>query len=237
MGAAVVHHLLDIAAVGQRPLHLLLQLRQGNGGQLDVKALQQLALVAHGRPEIKGPRPDLQDADIPKGAHHIAHCQKRRQPLLKGGIFQPAVAQIGERHAEAAQHLAGGKQAALAVPQAHAVLIGALVPGTPQQHRHVQLLGQPGADVLRAEIAVGDEQAVHMGLAEAAAHRRPICLIVEKALRIDACHVHKADAQLLQSLPRQLRIFHRRRRGKDIPARRHKTKGHLLHGIAPLQHE
>ena len=195
-----------------------------------MEAPQQLTLVTHGRPEVKGPRPDLQNADVPEGAYHIAHRQKRHQSLLKGGVLQPTVAQIGARHTEAAQHLAGSEQTALTVPQANAVFIGALIPRAPQQHRYVQLPGKPGADVLCAEIAVGDEQTVHVGLAEAAAHRRPIRLIVEKALRIDARHVHKADAQLLQTLPRQVRILHCRRRGKDVSPRRHKTQGHLLHG-------
>ena len=129
--AAVGHDGSDLRAFGLGSPDFPGQLRQRNGGELDIELLQQFTLIAHRGPEIKGAGTDLQNADAAEGLDNIAHRRKVPDAPLKRGILQTAVAKIGERHTEAAQHLAGGKQAALAVPQADAVFIRPLVPRPP----------------------------------------------------------------------------------------------------------
>ena len=67
---------LHLVPVRNSPLNFPGQLRQGDGRQLHAEFFQQLTLVAHSAPKVKGPWPNLQNADIAESLHHIAHSQK-----------------------------------------------------------------------------------------------------------------------------------------------------------------
>ena len=220
---AVGNDFLHLGLLGAPLLHFGIQLGQGDGRQLDVELLQQLALVAHGRPEVEGPGADLQNPGVAEHLHHVAHRQKVPDAPFKLGIRQIAVVHVGEGHPEAPQHLARGKQAALAVPQAHAVFVGALVPRAPEQHRHVQLPGQAGALVFRAEIGVGQEQAVHLFPLELLADGGHARVIVEQPLLVDIVDVHKIHAQRPQTVGGQLSVLHGGGGAEDCPAGRGKA--------------
>ena len=113
---AIIHDLLHLGALGNRFLHLACQLRQGNGCKLHIEFLQQLALIAHGAPEVKGPGADLQNPDVAEGLHHLADRQEIPKTPFKNRILQTAVGQVGKRYAKTAQHFTCGKQAALCIP-------------------------------------------------------------------------------------------------------------------------
>ena len=76
----------------------------------------------------------MQDTGVAEHLHHVAHRQKVLHTPLKLRVRQAAVGHVGEGNLEAAQDLAGGEQAALAIAQAGAVGLGALVARAPQQH-------------------------------------------------------------------------------------------------------
>ena len=161
---------------------------------------------------------------MPEYPDHIAHRQEVPDAPFKFRISQVAVVHIGEGNPEPAQHLSGGKQAALAVPQAHALFVGPLVPGTPQQHRHIQLLRQPGAFIFRAEIGMGKEQAIHLFLPEFLRDRIHARVVVEQSFVIDVVDVHEIDSQLPQPVCGQLPVLHRRRCAENSPPRWCKTQ-------------
>ena len=212
---AVGHGFFHLGAVGNGFFHLGGQFGQRHGGQLHAEPLQQFPFVADGGPEIKGPGADLQNADLLKGTHHVAHRQKIFDAPGKDRVGEAAVGQVGKGHAEPPQHLAGGKQAALGIPQAGAVRFGALVQGAPQQYRYLQVLGQPGAEVLGAKVAVGQQQAVHTGSAEFCQHFQPVFLAVQQALLVDIVNVHKVHPQLPQALGGKIAVFYGVGRRKD----------------------
>ena len=118
--------------VGLGVAHGLDKLGHGDGRKLDVELLEQLALVAHGRPEVEGAGGHLQDAGVLEGLDHVAHGQKVPDAALELGVGQTAIGHVGKGHLEAAQHFAGGEQAALAIAQTGAVGLGALVARAPQ---------------------------------------------------------------------------------------------------------
>ena len=120
--------------VGLGVAHGLDKLGHGDGRKLDVELLEQLALVAHGRPEVERTGGHLQNAGVLEGLDHVAHGQEVPDAALELGVGQAAVGHVGEGNLEAAQNLAGGEQAALAIAQAGAVGLGALVAWAPQQH-------------------------------------------------------------------------------------------------------
>lgn len=145
-------------------------------------------------------RPDLQNACVAEGAHHVAHRQEIPQAPLKHRVVQAAVGEIGKGHAKAPQHFSRGEQPALGVPQSGAVGLRPLVQGTPQQHGDVQVFGKAGAQILRAKVAVGQKQPVHPGGPEFLQDLQPVVLVVEQALLVDVVNVHEVDAQLTQTL-------------------------------------
>ena len=120
--------------VGLGVAHSLDKFGHGDRRKLDVELLEQLALVAHGRPEVEWTGGHLQDAGVLEGLDHVANGQKVPNAALELGVGQAAVGHVGEGNLEAAQDLAGGEQAALAIAQACAVGLGALVARTPQQY-------------------------------------------------------------------------------------------------------
>ena len=215
---AIGHHLVHFAFFFPPLLHFGVKLRQGDGSQLNIEFFQQLPFVAHGGPEIEGPGADLQNAGVAEYPNHVAHGQEVLHAPLKFGVGQIAVIHIGEGYLEAAQHLAGGEQAALGIAQAHAVGVGPLIPGTPKQHRHVQFLGQPRALVFRAEVGVGDEQAVHLFPLEFFGDFRHPRVVVEQSFLVDIVDVHEIHAHFPKPVGGQLPVFHGGRGGEDGPA-------------------
>ena len=134
-------------------------------------------------------------------------AKKSQDPLLKHRVVEPAVGQVSKGHSEPPQHLAGGKETALGVPESGAIRGGPLIQRPPEQHRHIQVLGQPGADILSTEIAVGQQQAVHFFCPELLQNLEPVVLVIEQPFFIDVINVHKVHAQLpepVRSEPRYL---------------------------------
>ena len=127
---------LNIVLICDGFFHLCCQFRQRYGGQLDIEAFQQLPLVTHRRPEVKGTGTDLQDANISEGLYDSANRQKILHAPLKYRVTQPAVGQVGKRNLEPPQDFAGGKQAALRIPQAGAVRLRPLIQRSPKQNRY-----------------------------------------------------------------------------------------------------
>ncbi len=71
--------------VGLGVTHGLDKLGHGDGRKLDVELLEQLALVAHGGPEIERAGGHLQDAGALEGLDHVAHGQKSQTPRSNSG--------------------------------------------------------------------------------------------------------------------------------------------------------
>ena len=231
---AVGDGLLHLAALGDGFFDLRRQLRQGDGRELDVELLQQLTLVAHRAPEVEGPGADLENADVAEGLYHVADREEITHAALKHGVGKAAVSQVCKGYAEAPEHLAGGEEAALRVAQARAVGLRTLVQRSPEQHGDVQILGQPGAEVLGAEVAVGKQQPVHARGTEFFHDLQPVVLVVEQALLVDVVYVHKVDAQLPEPLRRQPAVLYRVGRTENAPSGGCKPQFYLSHALAPL---
>ena len=148
---------------------------------------------------------------------------------LEHGVGKAAVRQVCKGHAEAPEHLAGGKEAALRVAQARAVWLGALVQRAPEQNRDVQILGQPRAEVLGAEVAVRQKQALDTLRAELLEYPEPVVLAVKQALLIDVVNVHEVHAQFLQALCRQVPVLDRVGRAEYAAPRRSESQFDLRH--------
>ena len=220
---AVGNDLGDLGLFRPPLAHFGVQLGQRDGGQLDIELFQQLTLVAHGGPEIEGPGADLQNAGMTEHLDYIAHRQEIPDASFEFGIFQVAVVHVCEGHPEAPQHLAGGKQAALAVAEPHAVCIGPLIPGPPQQHRHVQGLCQTGALIFRAEVGVGQEQAVHLFPLEFFDDLFQPGVVVVQAFFIHIVYIHKVNIHLPQPIRGEFTVFHSSRGAENGPAGRRKA--------------
>ena len=220
--------------VGLGVAHGLDKLGHGDGRKLNVELLEQLALVAHGRPEVERAGGHLQDAGVLEGLDHVAHGQEVPNAALELGVGQAAVGHIGEGNLEAAKYLAGGEQAALAIAQAGAVGLGALVARTPQQHGQAELAGKAGANVLGAKVGVAQHDAVDALGAELFDDRLDMAVVEQQTLIVDVVDIHDVDADLAQAISRQPAILDRVRRAKDAAARGHKTELDLIHVRPPL---
>ena len=220
--------------VGLGVAHGLDKLGHGDGRKLDVELLEQLALVAHGRPEVERTGGHLQDAGVLEGLNDVTYGQEVPDATLELGIGQAAVGHVGEGDLEAAQNLAGGEQATLAVAQAGAVGLGALVARAPQQHRQAELAGKAGADVLGAKVGVTEHDAVDALGAELLDDGLDMAVVEQQALVVDVVDIHDVDADLAQAVSRQTAILDRVRRAKDTAARGHKTELDLIHVRPPL---
>ena len=165
---------------------------------------------------------------------HVAHGQKVPDTALELGIGQTAVGHVGEGNLEATQDLAGGEQAALAVTQAGAVRLGALIARAPQQHGQAELAGKASANVLGAKVGVAEHDAVDALGAELLDDRRDMAVVEQQALVVDVVDIHNLDADLAQAISRKAAILDRVRRAKDATARGHKTELDLIHVRPPL---
>ena len=146
-------------------------------------------------PEFIRPGADLQDTRIAEGLDDIADGQKALDPLIKGLVLQIAVGQIAKGYSKSAQYLACGKEAALAVPQANAILIRALIPGTPEKNRNLHASGQPGHLELRPKIAMWKENPIDMLSLEFLLNPNAVSVIMQKTvsrniINIDEIHPH-----------------------------------------------
>ena len=220
--------------VGLGVAHGLHKLGHGDGRKLDVELLEQLALVAHGRPEVERAGGHLQNTGALEGLDHIAHGQEVPDAALELGIGQAAVGHVGEGNLKAAQDLAGREQTALAVAQTGAVGLGALVARAPQQHGQAELAGKAGADILGTKVGVAEHDAVDALGAELLDDRRDMAVVEQQALVIDVVDIHDLDADLAQAISRKAAILDRVRRAKDTAARGHKAELDLVHVRPPL---
>ena len=220
--------------VGLGVAHSLDKLGHGDRRKLDVELLEQLALVAHGRPEVERTGGHLQDAGVLEGLDHVAHGQKVPNAALELGVGQAAVGHVGEGNLETAQDLAGGEQTALAIAQARAVGLGALVARTPQQHGQAELAGKASADVLGTKVGVAEHDTVDALGAELLHDRRDMAVVEQQALVVDVVDIHDVDADLAQAISRQAAILDCVRRAKDAAARGHKAELDLIHVRPPL---
>ena len=169
-----------------------------------------------------------------EGLDHVAHGQKVPDAALELGVGQAAVGHVGEGNLEAAQDLAGREQATLAVAQAGAVGLGALVALAPQQHGQAELTGKAGANVLGAKVGVAQHDAVNALGAELLDDRLDMAVVKQQALVVDVVDVHNVDADLAQAISRQAAILDRVRRAKNASARGHKAEFDLIHVRPPL---
>ena len=176
--------------------HLRSQFRKRNRGKLDVKFFQQLALVAHGGPEIERTRSDLKDSGVAEGIYHITYSKEILDAALKFRIGQTAVRHIGERNTKTAQHFSGCKQAALAVAETHTVLIRSLIARSPEEYRKPHFLCQSCTDIFRSEVSVREENSLYVFTAEFLLDFLTVRLIVKQTLLIDVCDIDKFNAEL-----------------------------------------
>ena len=220
--------------VGLGVAHSLDKFGHGDRRKLDVELLEQLALVAHGRPEVEWTGGHLQDAGVLEGLDHVANGQKVPNAALELGVGQAAVGHVGEGNLEAAQDLAGGEQTALAIAQARAVGLGALVARAPQQHGQAELAGKASANVLGAKVGVAQHNAIDALGAEFLDDRLNVAVVEQQALVIDVVDIHDVDADLAQAISRQAAILDCVRRAKDTAARGHKAELDLVHVRPPL---
>ncbi len=225
----VSHYLSRLRTLFLHLLHFCRQFRHGNRRQLDIEFLQQLALVTHGRPEVKRSRADLQDTDASECLYHIAYCQETVNTLCKLRILQITVCQIGKGHPESPQYLTGRKNTALAVAQTDSLFIRTFVPGTPQQHRKIQVLRQSCHLVFRAEITVREEKAVHFFLLEFLFDPDPVALVMQQAVLRNIVDIYEINPHFSKLLSRVISIFYCRRCTEDTPSGRSKPKSDLCH--------
>ena len=176
--------------------HLFGQFRQRNRRKLDVEFFQQLALVAHGGPEIERTRSDLKDSGVAEGIYHITYSKEILDAALKFRIGQTAVRHIGERNTKTAQHFSSCKQAALAVAETHTVLIRSLIARSPEEYRKPHFLCQSCTDIFRSEVSVREENSLYVFTAEFLLDFLTVRLIVKQTLLIDVCDIDKFNAEL-----------------------------------------
>ncbi len=215
--------------LGERCLHAAGELGQGHGHALDAKAFEELALVAHGGVELIGARPDLEDAGSLEGLHDIADSDEVTKAPLEDRIVHPAVRQVREGDAEAAQDLARGEKAALGVTQAGAVSLGTLVERAPEQHGLAEVLREAGADELRAKVAVGEEQPVHAGFLELLQDLEAVVLVVEQPLLVDILDIDELDAELAELVGDDGAVLAGIRCAEDAAARRRIAQDDAVH--------
>ena len=232
--ANVVEHGGHGPLVGLGVAHGLNKFGHGDGRKLNIELLKQLALVAHGRPEVERTGGHLQDAGVLEGLDHVAHGQEVPDAALELEVGQAAVGHVGEGSLEAAKYLAGREQATLAVAQTGAVGLGALVARAPQQHGQAELTGKAGANVLGAKVGVAQHDAVDALGAELLDDRLDMAVVKQQALVVDVVDVHNVDADLAQAISRQAAILDRVRRAKNASARGHKAELDLIHVRPPL---
>ena len=196
IGVAVSNDFFHLAALCFYFFHLRSQFRKRNRGKLDVKFFQQLALVAHGGPEIERTRSDLKDSGVAEGIYHITYSKEILDAALKFRIGQTAVRHIGERNTKTAQHFSGCKQAALAVAETHTVLIRSLIARSPEKYRKPHFLCQSCTDIFRSEVSVREENSLYVFTAEFLLDFLTVRLIVKQTLLIDVCDIDKFNAEL-----------------------------------------
>ena len=226
---AVCDGFLNLIPLGDGLFDLRGQFRQRNGRQLNVEPLQQLSLVAHGGPEVKGAGADLQNANAAEGLDHTAYRQEVPHTALKYGIIQPAVGQVCKGNLEPAQHLAGGKQTALGIPQANAVGLRTLIQRPPQQNGDIQVLGKSGADVLCTKVAVGEQNTVDACFPELGKHLQPVLLAVKQTFFVDIIDINEINIQFLEPLPGQVRVLDGIRCREDTASGGNKAQNNTCH--------
>ena len=196
IGVAVCNDFFYLAALCFYFFHLRSQFRKRNRGKLDVKFFQQLALVAHGGPEIERTRSDLKDSGVAEGIYHITYSKEILDAALKFRIGQTTVRHIGERNTKTAQHFSGCKQAALAVAETHTVFIRSLIARSPEEYRKPHFLCQSCTDIFRSEVSVREENSLYVFTAEFLLDFLTVRLIVKQTLLIDVCDIDKFNAEL-----------------------------------------
>ena len=230
---AVFDRLPHMLSFRLRLLHLGGELGERHGRKLNVELFQKLPLVAHRRPEVEGARADLQNARLAECLHRVADSKEQLHAPLKRLVLQIAVAKIGEGNAEAAQHLARCKEPALAVAQAHAVLIGALVARTPQKNGQPHLLCEAGNLIFSAEVGVREKEPVHPHRLEFFGDLHAVVVVMQQPVRRNIVDIDELHAHFSQLFSRVVCILHRRGRGEDAPPRRRKSQNDLIHIYPP----
>ena len=122
---------------------------------------------------------------------HVADCLEIAQTVGEGRVVEIAVGQVGEGNLKAAQHLARCEQTALAVAQAHPVGVRAFIARPPEQHGYVQRLGKPCADILRSEVAVGQEESVHPCFRKLFNDCGQIMVVIKQPFCVDVVDIHE----------------------------------------------
>ena len=196
IGVAVSNDFFHLAALCFYFFHLRSQFRKRNRGKLNVEFFQQLALVAHGRPEVERTRSDLKDSGVAEGIYHITYSKEILNATLKFRIGQTAVRHIGERNTKTAQHFSGCKQAALAVAETHTVLIRSLIARSPEEYRKTHFFCQSCTDIFRSEVSVREENSLYVLTAEFLLDFLTVRLIVKQPLLVDVCDINKFNAEL-----------------------------------------
>ena len=226
---AVRDHAVDhVGLVLLGVLHRVGQLGKRDGRELDVELLEKLALVAHGRPEVEGTGPDLEDSHVAELLHHVADGEEVEEAALELGVVEAAVRHVRERDVESAQDLAGCEEPALGVAQADAVLEGRLVARAPEQHGNVELLCEAGALVLRSEVSVRKEESVDLLGLELSGYLLAVLVVVEETLLVDVRDVDVVDAQLVELGAREVCVLDRVGRAEDAAPRRGYAELYLL---------
>ena len=193
---AVCNDFFYLAALCFYFFHLFGQFRKRNRGKLNVEFFQQLALVAHGGPEVERTRSDLKDSGVTEGIYHITYGEEILNAALKFRIGQAAVCHVGERNAKTAQHFSRCEQAALAVAETHTVLIRSLIARSPEEYRKTHFFCQSCTDIFRAEVSVREENSLYVLTAEFLLDFLTIRLIVKQPLLVDVCDINKFNAEL-----------------------------------------
>ena len=196
IGIAVCNDFFYLAALCFYFFHLRSQFRKRNRGKLDVEFFQQLALVAHGGPEVERTRSDLKDSGVTEGIYHITYGEEILDAALKFRIGQAAVRHVGERNAKTAQHFSGCEQTALAVTETHTVLIRSLIARSPEEYRKPHFLCQSCTNIFRSEVSVREENSLYVFTAEFLLDFLTVRLIVKQTLLIDVCDIDKFNAEL-----------------------------------------
>ena len=232
---AVVDNICDFRLLFFPFAHLGIKLGKRDRRQLNVEFLQQLALVAHGAPEVERSRSDLKDSGVTEYFNHVTDSQEIADAALKLGVFQVAVVHVGERNFKSSQHLACCEKAALGVAKTHAVLVGTLIPRSPKKDRNAKLLGQSSALVLCSEVCMGKEESVNFFFFKFLSYFVHALIVKQKAFVVDVVDIYKVDVQFTQAVCDESSEKDRRGSTEDRTSGRSVSKFDfcLCHGVPP----
>ena len=158
---------------------------------VDPKTLGQLQLVRHNALERLQTRADLKDTQSAKVFHHRDDGKKITESARKFRVLQLAVLDVRKRHTVTLELLADREKSALRVRVAFRFK---LVARSPKERRNFHQLTDLARSFFIAEVAVDDEDRVHVLFFEVVRDPIRIGSLLEDPLVVEPLQIDELDA-------------------------------------------